>query len=392
MTIEDRVRQTLNGIATGVKPSSDAWASVLRRVSNQSHQGRIHKFTVVSVALALSATSLGVLWVAFESPNGQGVGSSSQQQRPHVAATITLTGAPVAVAAGSSGIWVSVPSDGSMSNDQLVRIDPTTNEVVASIPTDVPVTHVAVGPGAVWAVGADSQGPVLLQISPEENRIVARIPGVGAPIATDSLGNLWGSPVQDSGDALVKIDAATNSVTSTIPLKNSIYDIASSGDSVWVLTANSENATVGNDAELIRVDASTGRVIATIRFEASYVTLAAGPDIVWLPGSTASGSAAIRVDPRSDQIVGDPIPVASTFRPVAAVDGGAWFAAGPQPEKAGTGICRLNNETLAVDVCIDAGSIAEVLEPAVAYDAFLQTIWVANSTNTLTRLDNAVAP
>jgi YVTN family beta-propeller protein len=59
--------------------------------------------------------------------------------------TIQVGDGPVDVAAGAAGVWVANSRDGTVS-----RIDPHTNEVVATIRLGKSPQAIAVGGGAVW--------------------------------------------------------------------------------------------------------------------------------------------------------------------------------------------------------------------------------------------------
>lgn len=149
---------------------------------------------------------------------------------PVVSATIRVGEFPNAVAAGEGGIWVCVPTnDGSGSGD-ILRIDPTTNEVVARIPIEAVPTWetggggLAVGAGSVWV--------------------------------TDTV------HVRDQGPEAVlrRIDPTTNRVAETIPLDGgSGADVAVAGDSAWVLVFDGPNSMAG-----VRVDLATDQVVARI--------------------------------------------------------------------------------------------------------------------------------
>ena len=66
-----------------------------------------------------------------------------------------------AIAAGFGSVW-------SLTSDALVRIDPTSNNVVGSIPVTAP-NALAVGEGAVWVVSGPGQVEVL-KIDPSTMR------------------------------------------------------------------------------------------------------------------------------------------------------------------------------------------------------------------------------
>jgi YVTN family beta-propeller protein len=71
-------------------------------------------------------------------------------------------------AAGDGGVWVSVVPD-----DVVVRVDPATDTVAATIPVGRQPEGIAVTPGAVWV--ANRGDPSVSRIDPATNQVVATI-------------------------------------------------------------------------------------------------------------------------------------------------------------------------------------------------------------------------
>ena len=94
------------------------------------------------------------------------------------------------------------------------RIDPTTNEVVATIPAGPTPRFLAAGEGGVWTLNW-GDGSVT-RIDPDTNELVSNIPlgmeGGGGDIATGG-GRVW---VRGTKVLLASIDPLTNLVT-TLP-------------------------------------------------------------------------------------------------------------------------------------------------------------------------------
>ena len=77
---------------------------------------------------------------------------------------------PKGIAADSQGVWVGIPNEGS-----VVRIDPSTNEVVAEIEvTTSPCGGIALQPDAVW-VSSCYDDHYAIHIDPRTNELVAEI-------------------------------------------------------------------------------------------------------------------------------------------------------------------------------------------------------------------------
>jgi DNA-binding SARP family transcriptional activator len=86
------------------------------------------------------------------------------------------------MAAGEGGLWVAVGPR------TVVKIEPTSNRVVARVDVGAPAQAVAVGEGAVWAA---TGGERLVRIEPRSNTVTARA-SIHYPVAvTAGLGGVW---------------------------------------------------------------------------------------------------------------------------------------------------------------------------------------------------------
>lgn len=159
----------------------------------------------VPSALAYGA---GSLWAAKgDGPAIVRIDPGSDQ----VLATIPFAGQPFALAFGPSGLWVA-----DWLNDSLSQVDPQQNRVVA--------THAGFGGGpasllvtsdAVWV--SDSQADQLLRVDPHSLGVVARIPVGRLPLALAYLGGaVWVR--NEKGSSVDRIDPAHNAVVSRIPV------------------------------------------------------------------------------------------------------------------------------------------------------------------------------
>ena len=131
------------------------------------------------------------------------------------------------VTTGAGSVWQT-----DYDNDALVRIDPVTGKVVASIPVGSAPEGVAVTAGSVWV--ANEHNGSVQRVDPATNRVVATIPvGPIAPngpqIMTAGPGGVWVG-IQHTGE-VVRVDAATNKVGLRVPLDG---PVASDGKEVWI--------------------------------------------------------------------------------------------------------------------------------------------------------------
>ena len=146
----------------------------------------------------------GDVWVAGNNPTWVTRWVTPTDPMTRETPTIALPAAPTHLAVTEDAVWVLTPPDNS-----LVRIDPATNQVVATVPVGRAPSGLAVGAGAVW-VSRHSDGAVV-RIDPATNRAVATI-GVGrAPGAMTVAGGLvW---VALPGGGLGRIDPGSNEAT-----------------------------------------------------------------------------------------------------------------------------------------------------------------------------------
>jgi virginiamycin B lyase len=161
----------------------------------------------------------------------------------------------------------------------VLRVDPSTNAVVATIPTgggDFDVFHgptrIEVGHGSVWVLDGRADCGCLHRIDPVTEGIVATI-GLGtptnvrvAPLGLAVTGNAvwvalrWGTENAPTG-SVVRIDPATNQVVAVVgtgasPDGGGPTGITATETAVWV--------GVPSMRSVVRIDPATNAVVATI--------------------------------------------------------------------------------------------------------------------------------
>lgn len=173
-----------------------------------------------------------------------------------VTATVDVASGPSGVAATEDAVWVASASAGEVS-----RIDPTTNDVVATVEVAFPES-VAIADGAVWVTGSGPAGKraqettpqdgIVSRIDPDTNEVVATV-AIGPPGGVAVAGGaVWvasgtysaGKGAQDVVDPGVvsRIGADTNEVTVTLDVGDGAAGVSATDDAVWV--ANQVDDTV----------------------------------------------------------------------------------------------------------------------------------------------------
>jgi len=146
------------------------------------------------------------VWVPVTQPNGLDGGLLRVDPSTNqIAATIKLPYDSSGAAAGFGAVWVT-----SAATSTIDRIDPATNAVSARVKVHATPRFIAAGEGGVWSLN-QHDGSVS-HIDPATSRVVATIranvPGGGGCIAA-GLGRIW---VTMPGTPLSEIDARTSKI------------------------------------------------------------------------------------------------------------------------------------------------------------------------------------
>jgi streptogramin lyase len=142
-----------------------------------------------------------------------------------VMATIDVPAGPKKIAVFDGAVWVACDAGG-----VVARIDIATNKVVAKIPAGERPVNLAVGEGAVWAW---NHGQQLLRIDPKTNAVAATIDGVAPTLGVGVVvggGSVWVAVPSGIG----RIDPATNDIVEVLPLGQGDYvDLAWFDGELW---------------------------------------------------------------------------------------------------------------------------------------------------------------
>ncbi len=189
-------------------------------------------------------------------------------------------GLPVGLATTDGALWVGNSADGAVS-----RIDPTTNEVVATIEITEPFIHggnpffIASYEDQVWASSIVAEKP-FVRIDPATNQVVQTIPLIATDgsegfsvsgLFVDSTG-IWISDYYSG--RLLHLDSDTGSVVATINVAGARGITAGFG-SLWV--ASDE----GSNASIMRVDVTSHSIVETIAVPGRVEFIATGAEAVW---------------------------------------------------------------------------------------------------------------
>ena len=237
----DRVAKTFN-VAQGILSLAAGDGAVW--VTN-SESGTVYRVNPISGTIVSStelgsgavgsvAVGAGAVWATVTDPNTTVVRIDPATVRSSPVANLGAATSTIAV--GDGGVWVVNPQV-----DAVVRIDPSTNQVVTSIPVQNP-DDLAVGAGGVWVT--DPQDGTVLRIDPSTDQVVATAttPGIEGGIAIAG-GAPWVNDTTD--DTVLRIDPSTTQVSRAIRLSGPPNTVAGNATALWV--------TDGTDNTLTRI-------------------------------------------------------------------------------------------------------------------------------------------
>jgi streptogramin lyase len=208
-----------------------------------------------------------------------------------VLSTLELPG-PTCLApdVGFDALWLGV-----CGSPQVLRVDPATGEVAATIPLQVgdllAESSVAAGAGAVWVLTSQRE---LVKIDPSTNQVVqaAQAPrGACAIRAGDDA--VWITVHADN--TLLRLDPQTLTTVATIPVGLGPQFLAIGDDAVWTLDQTSGSVT--------RVDPATNTAVTTVGVDTGSIfggDIAVGGGFVW---ARVSDALVAKIDPRTDTVV-----------------------------------------------------------------------------------------
>jgi virginiamycin B lyase len=233
------------------------------------------------------AITPNAVWVAGSKPD------SVQRLDPKTNQIVASTPLPAEACSGLDvafgSVWVPVCT----TPPSMVRVDTKTNQISATLAIGPAAAEggIAASSDSIWLV-TDKAG-TLSRIDPATNSVRQKVqitPGSFNPIVSD--GTVWISGV--AGNLLNAVDAATGALQTVVTVGPKPRFLVADSGSVWTLNQG--------DGSISRVDAHTRKLVATISAGLS----GEGGDICYGGGSlwaTLFGLPLTRIDPATNQVV-----------------------------------------------------------------------------------------
>jgi len=232
--------------------------------------------------------------------------------------------APEAIAYGEGSLWVTLlgfrfdeaaDPQFQYTTGSVVRLDPTTGSVQATIPVGRGSIDIKVAPGAVW-VPLTLDG-TLVRIDPANDTIVATIPVATPTGVAVGLGAIW---VACGCGTVSRIDPATNTIVATINAQATGAGVTTGAGSVWVAHPGHTGQA---DGSVSRIDPATNAVVGNVVVGEDPEAIAFGGGSVWVGLNGASTVVQI-VGPAYS--VAKRITVSASVYAIAATDHAVWAA------------------------------------------------------------------
>jgi virginiamycin B lyase len=187
-------------------------------------------------------------------------------------APITLSGAPVDVAAGAGSLWVAIE------DDAVLRIDSSTDQVVATIAVPDRPRSVVFAAGSVWV--ASRWAGTVTRIDPATNTVVESwaVPGADRLVATSDA--VWvvnalscGLGICGRNGQLYRLDGTTGDLTEGVA---SVGLVTPGAGGLWAVALGSNT--------LLRIDHMTGLPTsrASLGLERLPTALLETPGSLWI--------------------------------------------------------------------------------------------------------------
>ena len=270
---------------------------------------------------------------------------------------IPVGGKPTGPAVGEGSVWV-----GNRDDNTLLRIDPRSLDVVRTIGLGVAPTDVGVGAGSVWVLSDWA----LLRVDPSINDVVDTV-----PLPRDS-GWRWSDMevganavfLSGRAAAVIRIDSGATSIASV--RRRPVWMIAYGEDALWAITGYELDTIERIDPKTNAVETiPLGRIGETSGWR---YRMAVGEGAIWVLAPVSLW----RIDSTTKRFVGSvPLGHSEEGSSVATGYGAVWVA---NPEGI---LLRVDPDSQSVAKTIPLGTL---IYPADPYDALAVgegSVWVA---------------
>jgi DNA-binding beta-propeller fold protein YncE len=244
----------------------------------------------VLVLLSGLAGCGGGVYGEFPSPPTPAITASPTAEAENgVLAEIAVDGSPCVLAEAGGRVWVTT-----FDGNELVEIDPATNEVVGSRRMPGGPCGMLELDGTLW-IETPNAGAIV-RFDPERGEVIDRIRVPGGVFGlTSTPSGVWG--VAGQSEQVVQIDPGSGEIVGRVDVDGPLGGLVFAREQLWVAAAGT----------LVRIDPRTRTVVDEIELESFEPEgLAVGGDVLWV--SSSFEQSVLRFDLRTMK-VRDRVPV-----------------------------------------------------------------------------------
>jgi outer membrane protein assembly factor BamB len=270
--------------------------------------GRPRPFALAVLLAAVLAACSGDVVGDFPSPPPPAITASPTPELDQgFLAEIPVEGSPCFLAEAGGRVWVTA-----FDGNELIEIDPDTNEVVDTYPMPEGPCGMEVEGDTLW-VESPNAGAVVL-FDPRRARIVDRVRVRGGLFGlTSTPSGLWG--LAGESEEIVQIDPRSRRIVGRVAIEPPLAGIAVDGTEIWTIS--------GRD-ELVRIDPESHTIAERFRLDRFEPEgLAIGGDTLWV--SSSFEGEVLRVD-RNTGRVRDRLPVDGSLFGGIVIGGSYWVS------------------------------------------------------------------
>jgi len=349
MNLDGKIKEAFARHETDVQPSPGAWTGVEKAIGRR-HKARI-ALTLAGAVMAVTAAVVAIPRLDSNPKPFDSSPTATLRVKPAQPRLIGKVPANVfALAAGSNSLW-GLESNANPTAKQrtLIRIDPSVRKVMARIPVGYVPQAIAADDHAIWVTNgsgcmaivscADVSNPPgfrfpyqnsVMRIDPRTNKIVASIRVTEPQDVAIGFGSVWVTAKNGTTSTVVRIDPTTNKIVKNVVVGGSGFSSLAAGDRyLWVVNHYKRDGST-EVSEVKRIDPQTDAGAHGPFVDQSEAKIASGFGATWVTASgTGSPSGLRRIDPVSGRVVAritlpDAAPVG--LNAVASGEGFIWAA------------------------------------------------------------------
>jgi hypothetical protein len=326
MNLDSKIKEALARHETDVQPRPGAWSGVEKTIARRHKTRVAFTVAGITMAVAATVVAiprLGSNPKPFDTfPTASQKPAQTKPRQPRLIGKVPAR--VFALAVGSNSLWgLESNANPSATQRSLIRIDPSVRKIMGRIPVGYVPQAVAADDKAIWVTNgsgcmaivscADASSPPgfrfpyqnsVMRIDPRTNKVVASIRVTEPQDVAIGFGSVWVTAKNGTTSTVVRIDPTTNKIVKNIFVGGSGFSSLAAGDRfLWVVNDYKKDGST-EVSEVRRVDPQTNTVAYGVFVDQFEAKIASGFGATWVTTSGTDSASGIRmIDPASGRIV-----------------------------------------------------------------------------------------